>query len=190
MAGAGRQREQHGDAGHGEADPRLLHHRLRVGRPVLRRVRHGDVRPVGDEHAPPVPLPLLRGRGLQLRGGPPRQGAQDAGGEAAPGVAVAGRVGRAGLQAAGRPVGDDPRHGVAAGVVVAEDLGEEAPDGRDGAEHPVAVADAVLVEGVADAGFGQDVGEREALVAREAGAELIQARSWTRLRRFGAGRSR
>jgi hypothetical protein len=60
-------------------------------------------------------------------------------------------------------------------VVVAEDLGEEAPEGRDGAEHPVAVADAVLVEGVVDAGFGQDVGEREAVVAREAGAELIQA---------------
>ena len=117
-----------------------------------------------------------RGRGLQLLGGPPRQGAQDAGGEAAAGVAVAGRVGRAGLQAAGRPVGDDPRHGVAAAVVVAEDLGEEAPDGRDRAEHPVAVLDAVLVEGVADAGLGQDVGEREALVAREAGAEPIQAR--------------
>ena len=72
-------------------------------------------------------------------------------------------------------MGDDPRHGVAATVVVAEDLREEAPDGRDRAEHAVAVADAVLVEGVADAGFGQDVGEREALVAREAGAELIQA---------------
>src|SRR5262249_27115085 len=56
-----------------------------------------------------------------------------------------------------------------------EDLREEAPDGRDRVEHPVAVADAVLVEGVADAGFGQDVGEREAVVAREAGAELIQA---------------
>src|SRR4051812_33129365 len=45
----------------------------------------GDVRPVGDEHAPPVPLPLGGGRGLQLRGGPPRQGAQDARGEAAAG---------------------------------------------------------------------------------------------------------
>jgi hypothetical protein len=72
-------------------------------------------------------------------------------------------------------VGDDPRHGVAATLVVAEDLGEEAPGGRDRVEHPVAVADAVLVEGRADAGFGQDVGEGEALVAREAGAELIQA---------------
>src|SRR5262245_7313120 len=72
-------------------------------------------------------------------------------------------------------MGDDPRHGVAAGVIVAEDLREEAPDGGDRAEDPVAAADAVLVEGVADTGLGQDVGEREALVAREAGAELIQA---------------
>jgi hypothetical protein len=72
-------------------------------------------------------------------------------------------------------MGDDPRHGVAAGLVVAEHLGEEAPEGRDGVEHPIAGADAVLVEGVADAGFGQDLGEREALVAREAGAELIRA---------------
>ena len=86
--------------------------------------------------------PLGGGRGLQLGGGPPRQGAEDGRGEAAAGVAVAGRVGRAGLQAGGRPVGDDPRHGVAAGVVVGEHLREEAPDGRDGVEHAVAVAGA------------------------------------------------
>ena len=53
-------------------------------------------------------------------------------------------------------------------MVVAEHLGEEAPEGRDRAEDPVAVLDAMLVEGVVDAGLGQDVGEREALVAREA----------------------
>ena len=61
-------------------------------------------------------------------------------------------------------MGDDPRHGIAAAMVLAEDLGEEAPDGRDRAEHPVAVPDAVLVEGVVDPGLGQDVCEREALV--------------------------
>jgi hypothetical protein len=80
-----------------------------------------------------------------------------------------------GEQAAGRAMGDDPRHGVAAGVVVGEDLGEEAPECGDRVEDPIAVADAVLVEGLADAGSGQDVGEGEAVVAREAGAELIQA---------------
>jgi hypothetical protein len=72
-------------------------------------------------------------------------------------------------------MGDDARDGVAAGVVVAEDLREEAPEGRDRAEDSVAIGDAVLVEGLADAGFGQDVGEGEAVVAREARAELIQA---------------
>ena len=56
-------------------------------------------------------------------------------------------------------MGDDARHGVTATVVVAEHLGEEAPDGRDRAEHPVPVLDAVLVEGVVDAGLGQDVRE-------------------------------
>ena len=41
-------------------------------------------------------------------------------------------------------------------------------------------------EGVVDAGLGQDIGEREAVVAREAGAELIEAHPG----RFGAWRSR
>src|SRR5262245_56154534 len=50
-----------------------------------------------------------------------------------------------------------PAGGVAAAVVLAE----EAPDGRERVEHPVAVLDAMRVEDVRDAGFGQDVGERE-----------------------------
>jgi hypothetical protein len=61
-------------------------------------------------------------------------------------------------------------------MVLAEDLGEGAPEGRDRVEQAVAIADAVFVEGVVDAAFGQDVGEREAVVAHEAGAEPIQAR--------------
>jgi hypothetical protein len=73
-------------------------------------------------------------------------------------------------------VGDDARDGVAAAVVVAEDLREEAPDGRDRAEHPVAVLDAVFGQDVEDAGLGQDVRERQPLVAREAGADGIQVR--------------
>ena len=61
-------------------------------------------------------------------------------------------------------------------MVLAEDLGEEAPEGRDRGEDPVAVADAVFLEDVMDARLGQDVGEREAVVVREASAELLQAR--------------
>ena len=133
------------------------------------------MRAVGDEDVPPVPLPPLGEAVLQFLGGSLRQGAEDAGGEAAAGVAVAGGIGRADPRPRGRPVSDDARDGVAAAVVVAEHLAEEAPDGRDRTEHPVAVLDAVLVEDVQDAGFGQDIGEREALVARKAGADGIQA---------------
>ena len=64
-------------------------------------------------------------------------------------------------------MGDDPGHGVAAAVVVAEDLAEEAPDGGDRAEKAVAVLDAVLVERLEDAAFGQGVGEGKSLVARK-----------------------
>jgi hypothetical protein len=72
-------------------------------------------------------------------------------------------------------VGDDPRHGVAAAVVLTEHLAEEAPNGGDRVEHPIAVRDAVLLEDVQDAGLGQDVGKRQPLVAREEGADLLQA---------------
>ena len=71
-------------------------------------------------------------------------------------------------------MGDDAGDGITAAVVLAEDLAEEAPDGGDGAEHSVAELDAVLVEGVEDAGLGQGVGEGESLVAREASADLLQ----------------
>jgi hypothetical protein len=52
-------------------------------------------------------------------------------------------------------------------MVLAEDLAEEAPDRGGGTKEPIAIFDAVLVESVADAGFGQGVGEGESLVARE-----------------------
>ena len=57
-------------------------------------------------------------------------------------------------------MGDDPGDGVAAVVVLAEDLGEEAPDGSDGAEHPVAILEIMLIESVEAAGFAQGVGKR------------------------------
>ena len=174
MAGAGRQREQHGDPGQGEADPRLLDHRLRVDRLVFRRVRHPDVRPVGDEHVPPVPPPFVGEAGVELLGRMLGQAAQHGRRNAGAGVAVAGGVGRTHLQAACGPMGDDPGYGVAAAVVLAEDLGEKAPDGSDGAEHSVAVLEIMLIESVEDAGFAQGVGERQSLVARKASADLLQ----------------
>src|SRR5262249_45672491 len=83
--------------------------------------------------------------------------------------------------------------------VLAEDLAEEAPDGGGGAEQPVAVPDAVLVEGVADAALAQGVAEGQSLVAREAGADLLQGghegleclgRQGRRLRKRRAGPGR
>ena len=64
-------------------------------------------------------------------------------------------------------MGDDPRHGVAATVVVAEDLGEEAPDGGDGAEHSVSILDAMLIESVEDAGSLKESANRQSLVAQQ-----------------------
>jgi hypothetical protein len=71
-------------------------------------------------------------------------------------------------------VGDDLGYGITAAVVLAEDLAEEAPDRCDGAEQPVAIGNAVLVEGVEDAEFAQGVREGQSLVAREACADLLQ----------------
>src|SRR5262249_37293998 len=122
----------------------------------------------------PVPLPPVGAAGLQLLGGPPGQGAQHAGGEAGAGVAVAGGVGRAGLQAGRGAVGEDSGHGIPAATVLAGDLGEETRDGGDGIEQPVAIRDAVLVEGLEDAAFAQGVSEGQSLVARAARADLLQ----------------
>src|SRR5262245_11938049 len=70
---------------------------------------------------------------------------------------------------------DDPGHRVAAAVIVAEDLGEKAPDGSDGTEDSVAVTEAILVESVEYTGFAQGVGEGQSLTARKAGADLLQS---------------
>ena len=43
------------------------------------------------------------------------------------------------------------------------------------AEQSIAIRDAVLVQGVEDAAFGQGLSEGEPLVAREACADLLQA---------------
>src|SRR5262245_16609170 len=83
-------------------------------------------------------------------------------------------VGRARLEAGGGAVSEDARDGIAATVVLAEDLAEEPPDGGDGTEQSVAVVEAVLMEGIEDAAFAQGVGEGQSLVARKAGADLVQ----------------
>jgi hypothetical protein len=65
--------------------------------------------------------------------------------------------------------------GVAAAVVVAEDLAEEAPDGGHRAEDAVAEEDAVLIEPLKDTGLAQRFGKGQAPVARKAGAGLLES---------------
>src|SRR5262249_832972 len=66
VTGAGGQRQQHCDPSERKAKPRLLHRRLWVARLILGRVRHGNVRTVGDVYRSPVPLPLLGDAALLL----------------------------------------------------------------------------------------------------------------------------
>jgi len=71
---------------------------------------------------------------------------------------------------------DDPRYRISATVVFVEYLTQKAPDGRDRAEDTVAILDALFVEHVPNAGLGQNVRERESLIARKAGTYRIQVR--------------
>ena len=91
--------------------------------------------------------------------------------KAAAGVAVAGGIGRADSGTAGRPVCDDPGHGVAATVVVAEHLAEEAPDGRDRIENAVPILDAMVVENLEDVGFGQNIRKGKPGAVRKTSAD-------------------
>jgi hypothetical protein len=73
-------------------------------------------------------------------------------------------------------VSEDARDGVAAAAVFAEDLREEAPEGGNGAKDSVAEQNAMLVERVEDAVLAQGSGEGQALIAREAVADLLEGR--------------
>jgi hypothetical protein len=70
-------------------------------------------------------------------------------------------------------VRDDSGHGVAAAVVVAEHLAEEAPEGRDRIENAVPILDALVVEDVEDVGFGQNIRKGKTRAARETGTDRL-----------------
>ena len=74
---------------------------------------------------------------------------------------------------------NNSRHGIAATVVFIEYLTQKAPDGRNRIVHSVPVFDAVFIENVPNVGLGQNVRERQPLIARKAGAHRIQARHGT-----------
>ncbi len=71
-------------------------------------------------------------------------------GEALECLAVAAGLRGAGRRATGDEEGDPPGHGLAAGGVGAEDLGQEGPERHQGGEDPLALGNLVLVQGVLD----------------------------------------
>ena len=62
---------------------------------------------------------------------------------------------------------DDARNGIAATVVVAEDLREKAPDGRYRVKHSIPILDAMRVENIQDVGFGQNIRKGKSLVPNQ-----------------------
>ena len=73
---------------------------------------------------------------------------------------------------------DNSWHGIAATMVFAEYLTQEAPDRRDRAEHSAPKLDTMFVENVPDAGLSQDVRERKPRISAEkqaAGPEYVTA---------------
>ena len=87
-----------------------------------------------------------------------------------------GGIGRADPGTNGRLVRDDPGHGIAATVVVAQHLTEKSPDSRDRIENSIPILDAMVVEDIEDVGFGQNIRKGKPLVARKTGANFLQAR--------------
>ena len=171
----GGQGDQDDDPGDREPAPRLLVAVLGVLGLVLGGVGHADGRAVGEDHAAAVEQPGLGGVVLEAVGGVADQPGQERLGEPLAGLAVAAGVGRAGGQPAGGAPGQEPGDGGEAGVVVAEELGEEEGEGDQGGEDPVAGLahllgdDAGDVLGVEDAGEDQGGVEDE---GAEQGAEL------------------
>jgi hypothetical protein len=82
-------------------------------------------------------------------------------------------------------VNEEARDGVAAAVVVAEDLREESPEGGNGAEDAVAEQNAMLVERGEDPVLAQGSGEGQALSTREAVADLLEGRHGLALKSLG-----
>jgi len=133
VAGAGRH-DSRRRPGQREAQPRLLLRRLRIGRLFWGVSGMETCDPSAMTHSaralPPSAAPACNSwavRRARWRGRPS---------EAAPRVAVAAAFGEHAVRPRAAR-GDDPRHGVAAAVVLAQHLAEEAPEGRDRAEHPV-----------------------------------------------------
>jgi hypothetical protein len=150
----GGQRQEYANPSQRKAESWSLRGRLWVQPLVLRRVRHRDARAIEDEHGSTVPLPWIGNAHLELLCSSRCQRGENAGGNATPCIAVAGRIWRANSLAIGGTVRNDSRQGISATMVVVEHLAQKAPDGRDWTEHSVPKLDAMVVQNFEDAGLG------------------------------------
>ena len=107
--------------------------RLGLGEDMLIRlsVGHRDRGAVDQDHLTTLPEPLAGGTLPEADGDAPDQASEHADGEPLPRLAVTPGLRRARVLPPRGAVSDQPRHGQTAGVIGAEDLREEGPEGDD-----------------------------------------------------------
>jgi hypothetical protein len=101
---------------------------------VLRGIRHRDGCAVDELDTPALPEPILRDMSLQAFDRPTEEAADDAKRELLARLARRVGLGVARGFAVRDEVSEESVHGVAAGMVLAEDLGEERPERDPGGE--------------------------------------------------------
>ncbi len=95
-------------------------------------------------------------------------------GQALPGLAVAAGAGGAARPAVGDAVGEQAGDGGDAGVVLADDLGEEGPQRHQRGEEALAEGDGLGRQGIEDALGGEDFAEGQADALQEVPAQGLQ----------------
>jgi hypothetical protein len=71
---------------------------------------------------------------------------------------------------------DDPRYGITATVVLAENLREKPPDGDLRSEYAASKLDLMIVENRLDTRPGKHLGERQTIVVCKPSAQFVQCR--------------
>ena len=153
--------------GDGKAQAGLLGSVLGQYPRVLLGVGPAEGGPVDPQDATPLEEPIGVGPVLQDLADWPGPSPAEADREALPGLANGAGLGRARGLAASHERGDQPGHGGSAGVVGAEDLAEEGPEGHARGEAAVPPADTLLAQGVLDRGGVDQAGEESGRVMAE-----------------------
>ena len=180
----------HGQAEH-DHDPRdrepragLLGLRLRIGRLVLRGVRHDYGRAVDDLDGPAMKMPRGFRAIMYVLAGLADEFPDDLLGEAVPGLAIAGRAGRDTRKLLVIAILLESVDGIVAGLVVGEDLREEDAEGGPRREDPIAPRVAAFTTRGLDEFRRQRIEEGKSLLPPELlllGLELVANRRLGRL---------